>query len=580
MKLSMRLAISLLAMILFVTACASVPKTQSPQPQEPQDLSEPTLASLYYFMIGTYLNLEGNYPVADQVFTLALAQDPASFTIRKAYYNNSMLWFLLYQDQEAEQRVRDMLDLARASYDFDEEMLHLAYAVYDILKDEVGLNWVLQRLMQEYPSARVYVWEYMRQRRAGVKPQTALLEKALHEPGIREDIKLMIAAQYADHQPSKAIDILRESERNLMAEELLLQLYLAQSESSALQAHFDTYQYPQDKEKIQQYLNTLQGNGCSELALTHWQGILATSDADLIETISIMAFLSANTTIQQEIQQYLQNKTPAPAEDGAIAAMLLLHSIAFPEFTLADGLTERIYQLSDLTHAIYNFAYQKEYQGDRENDYKTAFADLHQAVLEALPPSEIRDYMAEHSAYMAGKTENSTASSVKLAQHLIAKGFGGHDEFMMLLQHYHDQDQNQEQIELLRVYLQRYPTTVWIKNDLGYRLLDYPEHWDEAERLISAALSAEPENVSYLDSMAWLHYLKKEYQAAQSYLPKMLKDDSESAELLYHAGMISLAAGDPSAASEYFRQALEAKDTGDYHEQSRQQLELLSPTQR
>lgn len=576
----MRKILPCLIATLLLSACASVPSELSQPDVELADNSSPNLASLYYFMSGSYLNYGGAYKVADQVFSLALQQDPASFQIRKAYFSNGALRYLLRQDQEAEQRLREILAVATESYAFDEEMLHLAYSSYEALEDIQGMQWAVERLLQEYPSPRVYILQYLCQQKAGENPDFALLEKALKMPDASDEIKLMAAAQYSEKNPDRAIEILLESKRNTMAESLLLSLYVNQNDTPALQAHFDNYHYPDDKDKIAEYLSCLHQNALSELAAEHSAEILATKDIDLISELSLIAYYAHDNQTQQGISSFVQSKIPVPESDGEIAAILLLHSLLNPDFEVLDWAVDRIYQRSDLDYALYHAVLQKKY---REKSGKTLLdvcTDLHQSILSSLPASAVKDYLAEQTGYMAQKNQIEPTSALNLASYLIQKGYGSHREFLLLTQHYLSAGKEEEKIDIMRKYLSRYPGNATIKNDLGYFLLAHPEHWEEAEYLIRAAVKADPNNVNFLDSLAWLHYLKEEYQEAKSYLPSLINSEQANAELLYHAAMISLANSETAEAIKYLEQGLKSEDPSGIHDKINQVLKQLQGSSR
>ncbi|MDD4276641.1 MAG: tetratricopeptide repeat protein, partial [Candidatus Cloacimonetes bacterium] len=131
-----------------------------------------------------------------------------------------------------------------------------------------------------------------------------------------------------------------------------------------------------------------------------------------------------------------------------------------------------------------------------------------------------------------------------------------------------------------RESLSRYPSSASIKNNLGYILLNYPEHLAEAERLISDALREEPQNVSFQDSWAWLLYKQGKYQAAYDYLPTVLASAEPNAELLYHAGMIYQAAGEREEALKFFELILQIQPPGAYHDKANAELERLGAADR
>lgn len=585
MSSSLRYLLLLMAAILLLSSCATVDsagkgKPGAQTPESPVDRSNPNLASMYYFMSGSFLHFSGDFVSADQVLSLALAQDPGSFQIRKLLFVNTLQIYSYSQSPKTEQQAREMLAMARSSYDFDQEMLTLAYRVYRNLNDSEGVAWTLERLLKDYPKAQVYIWEYIRQMESGQKAPVKLLEKALKAESDIPEIEYIVASLYLDINPKRARQILLKSQRSRAGELQLLELYRTQSQEDELQAHFDTYSYPEDKDKIREYLMFLQQYSMQEIALTHMDKLLQTGDAELIEAASYLAFVGSDLSAQTKVYQYLEAKIPAPADDSSIAAILLLHHIVHPEFIEGRQMIDKIYQIKDLVYISYLFSSQYTFSEERKKEYQNVFLQLHQLIQENLGPSVVKDFLLDHTAFLAGISDSESYSAVALSEWLVAKGYGGEDDFELLFQHYSDISDDARQIKILRESLARFPTSAGIKNNLGYVLLNYPEHLDEAERLISEALHEQPENVSFQDSWAWLLYQKGRYKAAYEYLPTVLKGAEPNAELLYHAAMICQAAGQKEEAIKFFQQIFLTEPAGEYHDKASEELKRLEAIKR
>ncbi len=583
MSKALRYILVLLAIILLLSSCATLPKpeqdskmqTQTKRPEPLPDRSKPNLASIYYFMSGSFMHFNGELASADQLLSMALSQDPGSFQVRKLLFVNALQFYNYAQSPEAEQRAREMLSIARASYDFDQEMLTVAYNGYRNLQDAEGVSWALESLLKDYPKAQVYIWEYIHQMEEGKKASVSLLEKALKAESDIPEIEFIVATLYLDINPKRARQILLNSARSRAGELQLLELYRTANQEDKLLDHYANYSYPEDKDKIREYLMFLQKYSFYDLALAHLDDILLTGDAELIEASSYLAFLENNLPAQGKIYQYLIAKTPAPAEDSSIAALLLLHYIVHPEFTSGLLMTDKIYQIKDLVYISYLYASQYTYTGSREKEYQKVFKKLYDYSQKNLPPSLIKDFLTDHTAFLAGLFDSESSSAVALAEYFIAKGYGSEDDFQLLLQHYSDLGDAAAQIEILRESLERYPSSASIKNNLGYILLNYPEHLDEAERLISEALQDDPQNASFQDSWAWLLYQRGRYKAAYEYLPTVLANAEPNAELLYHAGMICQAAGQKEEALKFFEQLLQIQPPGEYHDKASGELKRL-----
>jgi tetratricopeptide (TPR) repeat protein len=97
-------------------------------------------------------------------------------------------------------------------------------------------------------------------------------------------------------------------------------------------------------------------------------------------------------------------------------------------------------------------------------------------------------------------------------------------------------------------------------NFLGYILADHNVRLAEAEKLITLAVRAEPQNVAYLDSLAWVHFRLRRYAEALGEINQALRlsDGAPDPVILDHAGDIYEANGYSRLALRYWWGALEA----------------------
>ncbi|MDT8390407.1 MAG: hypothetical protein RRC34_07855 [Lentisphaeria bacterium] len=102
------------------------------------------------------------------------------------------------------------------------------------------------------------------------------------------------------------------------------------------------------------------------------------------------------------------------------------------------------------------------------------------------------------------------------------------------------------------------PESPLAANYLGYTLADMGKRLDEAETLILRALSQEPENAAYLDSLAWVYFRQARWAEAGYVMARCLKliGDDTDAVILDHAGDIFAANGARELARFYWLQAL------------------------
>jgi pentatricopeptide repeat protein len=118
--------------------------------------------------------------------------------------------------------------------------------------------------------------------------------------------------------------------------------------------------------------------------------------------------------------------------------------------------------------------------------------------------------------------------------------------------------------EQLQYLIKRNPNKAGYYNDLGYIWADHDMKLDEAEKLVRKALDLDREqrksqkgfdpktdrdNGAYLDSLAWVYFKQKKFEAAKEVLLKAVEDkDGQHLEIYDHLGDVHMALGERSAA--------------------------------
>jgi len=104
------------------------------------------------------------------------------------------------------------------------------------------------------------------------------------------------------------------------------------------------------------------------------------------------------------------------------------------------------------------------------------------------------------------------------------------------------------------------PDSAITLNYLGYMNADRNVKVEEALSLIEKALTEDPENGSYLDSLAWaLHRLGRHAEAATA-IRKAMATQDKNAVVIAHMGFILAETGERAEALKYLRQSLEGED--------------------
>ncbi len=94
-------------------------------------------------------------------------------------------------------------------------------------------------------------------------------------------------------------------------------------------------------------------------------------------------------------------------------------------------------------------------------------------------------------------------------------------------------------------------------NYLGYLWADRGENLDEALKLIRRAVTLDPENGAYVDSLGWAHYQLKQYDRAQIYLERATRLLPRDPVAFEHLGDLYRTLGDVAKAREQYRRAIE-----------------------
>lgn len=123
----------------------------------------------------------------------------------------------------------------------------------------------------------------------------------------------------------------------------------------------------------------------------------------------------------------------------------------------------------------------------------------------------------------------------------------------------HERRDNQGAYMAYDMSLQYNPDNILALNNYSYFLSLEMARLDDAERMSKKTIDAEPENPTYLDTYAWILFVQKKYQAAQTYIDKTLKYVTmtpDNAGIVEHAGDIYAQCGQKTEAVNYWKRAL------------------------
>ena len=120
-----------------------------------------------------------------------------------------------------------------------------------------------------------------------------------------------------------------------------------------------------------------------------------------------------------------------------------------------------------------------------------------------------------------------------------------------------------EAIERLKKLWEAFPDDPTIANFYGYVLAEKGEELDFAERLLKKALSKEPENGYFLDSLGWILFRKKNYREAAKTLKRAIEKAGDDAVIWEHLGDAYLKLGERTKAISAYDRSLKANPSND-----------------
>ena len=91
-------------------------------------------------------------------------------------------------------------------------------------------------------------------------------------------------------------------------------------------------------------------------------------------------------------------------------------------------------------------------------------------------------------------------------------------------------------IKSFDILLKKYPKNPEISNFVGYTLVDRNIRLKEGIELIKFAVSQEPQNGFYLDSLGWAYYKLNDLKKAIIYLERAIELEPQEMEITDHLG--------------------------------------------
>ena len=121
------------------------------------------------------------------------------------------------------------------------------------------------------------------------------------------------------------------------------------------------------------------------------------------------------------------------------------------------------------------------------------------------------------------------------------------------------------------------PSNIGALNNYAYYLSVERRDLDKAEEMSYKTVKAEPNNSTYLDTYAWILFVKGNYAEARLYIDEAIKNDKDSSDVvLEHCGDIYYMTGDAEGALKYWKQAWDKGNRSDTLKQKIQKKKYIS----
>ena len=565
----------LASILLLLSACAG-PQT-IPQ-RTIIDNSQPNIPSLYYYISASLQYYAGDYRTADNYYHLALEQDQQSYQIKKQILLNSAFAFLSKQ-QDTENTIRQF-DQAREELVFDNDLLNAAYSVYSTANNEEGLAWVVSESILYYPSTLSYLRKFYLDYSKTKHGDEHLLELAYKYADSNSEDIISTAKMYALVNPQRAVALIKEAyaldpkpETDLLLSEITFQFL---DNEDALKK-FRAYHYPEDKEQILSLLQMANRNRRFETVNALSSMLLETKDSSLIGELAFAAYLTERMDILQDISRFLLNKKPEPVADSKVAAFIFAEALFSEQLPSPEVYLDYLNSVQDLQDIILYAMLQRSFKAKTDFPKDTAgfTEEFVLAVEKRVPEKLFSQYLKIATLTKSANDETYLQARAELSNYFLQKNLGATEDWAFLVQYYQNQGNEQEKIATLRKAINKFPDNPLFLNDLGYTLLDNPQEREEGGSLILRAVTLNPQNPYYQDSLAWYYFLTDDFTKAMEHLAIPLQMQDAPAEISYHIGMIFLANQKQDEAIKHFQAAMEDEQSPLYQEKAKKALQDL-----
>lgn len=191
-------------------------------------------------------------------------------------------------------------------------------------------------------------------------------------------------------------------------------------------------------------------------------------------------------------------------------------------------------------------------------------------------PEEIDLYIALSQLYVQDKRFAEAEKILARAEEKSSKEGSDRDRIKFQKATVYERLKDYDRAELLfKELLKENPSNATVLNYLGYMLADRGVRLDEAVRYVKEALTLEPRNGAYLDSLGWAYFKLNDLQNAEKYLLEADEIVKNDATIVDHLGDLYHKTGDLQKAESYWLQSVKIGTDPEDTQKIRRKLEAL-----
>lgn len=226
------------------------------------------------------------------------------------------------------------------------------------------------------------------------------------------------------------------------------------------------------------------------------------------------------------------------------------------ELTLAEKEILEILQIDDSNFDLWNQLFTIYISQNRVGDLNKKSNE----ALSIFPNQAIVYFYIGYSYFMQKKYIKASEILTTGIDYVIDNKKLKLDFLQYLAEAYHAQNLNSKSNKYFDLYLAIDSTNAYLLNNYAYYLAHNANSIDKAYKLSKKSIEIEPFNSSFLDTYAWIYYLKKDYKNALFNIEKAVKyGGNNNAVICEHYGDILLKNGKKADALAAWKQCLKLK---------------------